>query len=316
MRRRHRRPCLLNSWDRMERDGLNSNRETHLIPVDISGNQGQMVSCMQLGFPDMSDVEFLQISLRLGLKELMLQIETLQQRWFQHLRSQKLQHSVTLRFVPYNGSIQGSGPVTGDVCVSYILLAQSSWWCWDMPALSSWGDGACPRGDEHTLVGEHPSWDILRHAQVEGHCPGGGHPSWGILVHPGHAPLLQARPCWEMLPSPTLAQKCTLAWISFFPFPCQPFLWEEVLNGILDYHNLDHCREKSLFLSMNFNQKSFTLSKARLDSKLSNFLRIVWPNRNESLILIRVWWITDNVFPRSHASPPTLLCIQNTHTCT
>ena len=64
----------------MERDGLNSNRETHLIPVDISGNQGQMVSCMQLGFPDMSDVEFLQISLRLGLKELMLQIETLQQR--------------------------------------------------------------------------------------------------------------------------------------------------------------------------------------------------------------------------------------------
>ena len=137
------------------------------------------------------------------------------------------------------------------------------------------GDGACPRGDEHTLVGEHPSWDILRHAQVGGHCPGGGHPSWGILVHPGHAPLLQARPCWEMLPSPTLAQKCTLAWISFFPFPCQPFLWEEVPNDILDYHNLDHCREKSLFLSMNFNQKKFTLSKARLDSKLSNFLRIV-----------------------------------------
>ena len=63
----------------MERDGLNSNRETHLIPVDISGNQGQMVSCMQLEFPDMSDVEFLQISLRLGLKELMLQIETLEQ---------------------------------------------------------------------------------------------------------------------------------------------------------------------------------------------------------------------------------------------
>ena len=158
MRRRHRRPCLLNSLDRMERDGLNSNRETHLIPVDISGNQGQMVSCMQLEFPDMSDVEFLQISLRLGLKELMLQIETLQQRWFQHLRSQKLQHSVTLRFFPYNGSIQGSGPVTGDVRVSYILLAQSSWWwCWDMPAISSWGDGACPRGDEHTLVGEHPS---------------------------------------------------------------------------------------------------------------------------------------------------------------
>ena len=70
----------MNSWGRMERDGLNSNRETHLIPVDISGNQGQMVSCMQLEFPDMSDVEFLQISLRLGLKELMLQIETLQQR--------------------------------------------------------------------------------------------------------------------------------------------------------------------------------------------------------------------------------------------
>ena len=40
----------------------------------------KMVSCMQLEFPDMSDVEFLQISLRLGLKELMLQIETLQQR--------------------------------------------------------------------------------------------------------------------------------------------------------------------------------------------------------------------------------------------
>ena len=69
----------MNSWDRMERDGLNSNRETHLIPVDISGNQGQMVSCMQLEFPDMSDVEFLQMSLRLGLKELMLQIETLKQ---------------------------------------------------------------------------------------------------------------------------------------------------------------------------------------------------------------------------------------------
>ena len=61
-----------------------------------------------------------------------------------------------------------------------------------------------------------------------GACPGGGHPSWGML---------QARqsslPCWEMLPSPTLAWWCLLPWISFFLKGCHPFLWEGIQNYFL-----------------------------------------------------------------------------------